>query len=162
MPAPIELLKHVPLFHGLDDKQLDTLSRNFTDRTFTSGQQVTAEGSGGVGFFVIESGEATVSVGSDDRGTLGPGDYFGEVALIDEGARSVDDHRDERLALLRVDAVAVPPARRGQRVDRVAAAAVDGEAPAGDRGALTRRGGELERQLLAQLDQILGRERRVA
>ena len=88
MSAPIELLKQVPLFHGLDDKQLETLSRNFTDRTFASGQQVTAEGSGGVGFFVIESGEATVSVGGDDRGALGPGDYFGEVALIDEGARS--------------------------------------------------------------------------
>ena len=88
MAAPIELLKRVPLFHGLDDKQLDTLARNFTDRTFSEGQQVTAEGSGGVGFFVIEKGEATVSVGGDDRRTLGPGDYFGEVALIDEGARS--------------------------------------------------------------------------
>lgn len=88
MSAPIELIKQVPLFHGLNDKQLETLARNFTDRTFSSGQQVTAEGSGGVGFFVIESGEATVSVGGDDRGTLGPGDYFGEVALIDEGARS--------------------------------------------------------------------------
>jgi CRP/FNR family cyclic AMP-dependent transcriptional regulator len=88
MAAPIELLKRVPLFGGLDDKQLATLSRNFTDRTFAAGQQVTAEGSGGVGFFVIESGEASVSVGGEDRRELGAGDYFGEVALIDEGARS--------------------------------------------------------------------------
>ncbi len=88
MAAPKELLKQVPLFAGLDDKQLATLSRNFTDRTFSAGQQVTAEGAGGVGFFVIESGEATVSVGGQERRTLGAGDYFGEVALIDEGARS--------------------------------------------------------------------------
>ncbi len=88
MAAPKELLKRVPLFAGLDDKQLATLSRNFTDRTFSAGQQVTAEGSGGVGFFVIESGEATVSVGGEERRTLGAGDHFGEIALIDEGARS--------------------------------------------------------------------------
>ncbi len=88
MAAPKDLLKRVPLFHGLNDKQLEHLSRNFTDRTFAAGQQVTAEGGGGVGFFVIESGEATVSVGGEERRTIGPGDYFGEVALIDDGARS--------------------------------------------------------------------------
>jgi CRP/FNR family cyclic AMP-dependent transcriptional regulator len=88
MSAPIELLKRVPLFQGLDEKHLDTLSRTFTDRTFSAGQQVTTEGGGGVGFFVIEDGEAVVSVGGEERRTLGAGDYFGEVALIDEGSRS--------------------------------------------------------------------------
>jgi CRP-like cAMP-binding protein len=88
MSAPKELLKRVPLFQGLDEKQLDHLSRNFTDRTFSSGQEITSEGAGGVGFFVIESGEAVVSVGGDERRTLSGGDYFGEVALIDEGSRS--------------------------------------------------------------------------
>ena len=40
------------------------------------------EGHGGVGFFVIEDGEAKVTVYGEERGTLGPGDYFGEIALI--------------------------------------------------------------------------------
>src|SRR4051812_18623608 len=90
MAAPIELLKRVPLFQGLDDKHLETLSRNFTDRTFAAGSEITHEGSGGVGFFVIDEGEAVVSVGGEERRTLGAGDYFGEVALIDEsgGGRS--------------------------------------------------------------------------
>ena len=88
MAAPIELLRRVPLFQGLDDKHLQSLSRTFTDRTFAAGQTITSEGGGGVGFFVIEDGEAVVSVGGEERRTLGPGDYFGEVALIDEGSRS--------------------------------------------------------------------------
>ena len=47
MAAPKELLKRVPLFQGLDERQLETLARNFTDRTFTAGQQMTSEGGGG-------------------------------------------------------------------------------------------------------------------
>jgi CRP-like cAMP-binding protein len=88
MSAPIELLHRVPLFQGLDRKQLERLSTAFSDRTFPAGHEMTVEGAGGVGFFVIEDGEATVTVGGEERRTLGPGDYFGEVALIDEGTRS--------------------------------------------------------------------------
>jgi CRP/FNR family transcriptional regulator, cyclic AMP receptor protein len=88
MAAPKELLKRVPLFASLDDKHLETLSRNFTDRTFRAGQEMTHEGSGGVGFFVIEDGEAVVSVRGEEVRTLSSGDFFGEVALIDEGPRS--------------------------------------------------------------------------
>src|SRR3981189_3343832 len=82
MAAPKELLKSVPLFKGLDDKHIDTLSRTFTDRTFSAGQEITSEGGGGVGFFIIEDGEAVVSVGGEERRTLGSGDSFGQVALI--------------------------------------------------------------------------------
>jgi CRP-like cAMP-binding protein len=88
MSAPIELIKNVPLFHGLNDKQLKALSNNFTERSFRAGQELTAEGTGGAGFFVIESGAARVTVDGEDRRTLGPGDYFGEIALIDGGLRT--------------------------------------------------------------------------
>ena len=44
MSAPVELIKHVPLFHGLCDKQLKTLANNFTERSFREGQELTAEG----------------------------------------------------------------------------------------------------------------------
>src|SRR5690242_7151416 len=83
-----ELLKNVPLFKGLGDKELDSLSRTLSDRTFTAGTEITSEGAGGVGFFLIESGEADVSVGGAHKRTLGPGDHFGEIALITGGART--------------------------------------------------------------------------
>src|ERR1700750_1298097 len=87
MSAPIEVLQQVPLFKGLDHKSLKNLSAEFTERKFSEGQQLTAEGAGGAGFFVIESGTAKVTVDGEDRATLGPGDFYGEIALIDGGTR---------------------------------------------------------------------------
>ena len=88
MSAPTELLKDVPLFGSLNRDQLQTLSRSFRERTFPAGSEVLTEGQSGVGFFVIEDGEASVSVGGKIVRTLGPGEHFGEVALIDSGPRS--------------------------------------------------------------------------
>jgi len=83
-----ELLGRVPLFSGLDPRELETISRTVHERTFNAGDTVAEEGQGGVGFFVIKSGEAKVSVGGDEVRRLGPGDYFGEIALISEGSRT--------------------------------------------------------------------------
>lgn len=88
MAAPVELLTNVPIFQGLSRKELKTLADNFTQRTFREGTELTAEGQGGVGFFVIESGEAIVTVDGQERRRLGAGDYFGEIALIDGGVRT--------------------------------------------------------------------------
>ena len=57
-------------------------------RTFRAGETVTTEGQGGVGFFVIEDGEARVTVHGEDRRRLGAGDYFGEVALLTDSPRT--------------------------------------------------------------------------
>jgi CRP/FNR family transcriptional regulator, cyclic AMP receptor protein len=78
----------VPLFANLGEEDLETLANQMKERTFREGAAVTSEGLGGAGFFVIVEGNANVSVGSEQRGTLGPGDHFGEMALIDEGMRS--------------------------------------------------------------------------
>jgi CRP-like cAMP-binding protein len=86
--APVELLQKIPLFEDLDRREHETLARSFKERRFNAGETVTAEGTGGVGFFIIGEGEAAVTVGGKERTTFGPGDYFGEVALIDEGART--------------------------------------------------------------------------
>lgn len=88
MAAPVELLKQVPLFQGLDNKSLKRLSETFIDRTFVTDQELAVEGSGGVGFFVIEAGEAVVTVDGEERRVLGAGDWFGEVALLDAGLRT--------------------------------------------------------------------------
>ena len=84
----IELLQRIPLFADLKPKELDRLSDSFKERTFKAGETIASEGESGTGFFVIESGEAVVDIGGDERGRLGPGDYFGDVALIDMGART--------------------------------------------------------------------------
>jgi CRP/FNR family transcriptional regulator, cyclic AMP receptor protein len=83
-----ELLGRVPLFSGLDPRELETISRTVHERTFNAGDTVAEEGQGGVGFFVIKAGEAKVTVGGDEVRRLGPGDYFGEIALISEGSRT--------------------------------------------------------------------------
>jgi CRP/FNR family transcriptional regulator, cyclic AMP receptor protein len=88
MAVSVDLLKQVPLFEHVRDKELQTLARNFTERQFHTGDELTVEGQGGVGFFVIESGTAQVYVDGELRRTIGPGDYFGEIALIDGGTRT--------------------------------------------------------------------------
>ena len=85
---PVELLQRVPLFSDLDRRELESVAESMKQRTFGAGETVAQEGEGGVGFFVIEDGEAKVTVGGQERRRLGPGDYFGEIALISEGART--------------------------------------------------------------------------
>jgi CRP-like cAMP-binding protein len=88
MAASPDLLRRVPLFAELDDGHLDRLVEEFSERHFATGDSIATEGEGGRTFFVIEKGMATVSIGGRDVGTLGPGDSFGEIALIDRAPRS--------------------------------------------------------------------------
>ena len=77
-----ELLRQVPLFSGLERKELEQLAASMKERTFREGQEITTEGEHGVGFFVIDDGEAAVTVRGEQRTILRRGDYFGEIALI--------------------------------------------------------------------------------
>jgi CRP/FNR family cyclic AMP-dependent transcriptional regulator len=81
-------LRRVPLFAGIGDRELGRLANQLTPRSFQEGTTVTQEGGSGVGFFLVLEGNATVTVGGQKRRTLGPGDHFGEVALLDEGPRT--------------------------------------------------------------------------
>ncbi len=93
----VDLLKKVPLFSGLDQRELKRLTGSFKERTFDVGEPVAVEGEAGAGFFVIESGEAVVTVHGEERGRLGPGDYFGDVAMIDQGDRTATVKADSEL-----------------------------------------------------------------
>lgn len=88
MPAPEELIRQVPLFSSLDKKELQGLASTMKERDFDPGDTIASEGATGIGFFIIDEGEATVTVHGDEVGTLKHGDTFGEVALIDDGART--------------------------------------------------------------------------
>jgi CRP-like cAMP-binding protein len=86
--APIDVLRKVSLFEGLDDDELNRLADRFQERTVPEGGVVVEEGSTGTSFFIIAEGEANVSIGGDVKATLGPGECFGEMAVIDEDVRS--------------------------------------------------------------------------
>jgi CRP-like cAMP-binding protein len=89
MTTPEAVLAQVPLFSMLRKKDLADLARNAHDRTFPAGTVLTAEEVGGATTFgVIVSGQASVTVRGRAARTLGPGDYFGEMALIDHSYRS--------------------------------------------------------------------------
>ena len=89
MPRPTnEMLSQVPLFAGLEPRDLDRIADTFKQRNYSAGDTIASEGAGGAGFFVIGEGTAKETVHGEDRATLGPGQYFGEIALLDEGART--------------------------------------------------------------------------
>jgi len=88
VPLDPATLKQVDLFASLDDKEAAKVAQLFKDRSYSAGDVIAEEGKHGVGFFVIESGTAKVTEHGEDRKSLGAGDYFGEIALIDDGART--------------------------------------------------------------------------
>jgi CRP-like cAMP-binding protein len=89
MPGPaVDLLKQVPLFSDLDNRELQEIAGSMKQRSFSTGQQIAVEGESGVGFFIIEDGDASVTVHGDEVRRLGPGDYFGEIALIAQSPRT--------------------------------------------------------------------------
>jgi CRP-like cAMP-binding protein len=84
-----DLLAGVPLLSGLDRKHLEQLGRDFSERTFPAGSIVVREGDEkGIGFFVVAEGEGLVTVKGAEVAKVGPGSYFGEVALISDRTRT--------------------------------------------------------------------------
>ena len=82
-------LKGVPLLSCLNNRELKRVAREVRESRFEAGTTVLREGKmSGVGFFILEEGEASVSVGGDEVGRLQPGDHFGELGLISERART--------------------------------------------------------------------------
>ena len=89
------------LFACLSERQLRKLAKTVKVREFRSGIDVVTEGTmSGVGFFIISEGEASVSVDGNDVATIGPGDHFGELALISEGERTATVTATTRLRCL--------------------------------------------------------------
>jgi CRP-like cAMP-binding protein len=82
-------LAQVPLFSGLNTRQRRKLARLARERNVRPGTAVVKEGlMGGVSFFVVAEGEATVTIGGEEVARLGPGSHFGELALINNRERS--------------------------------------------------------------------------
>jgi CRP/FNR family cyclic AMP-dependent transcriptional regulator len=95
--APIATLKKIPLFAELNDDELAQVAAVFKERRFPAGEIVIQQGSGAAAFFVIDAGEVSVLVDGVQQRTLGAGDYFGEMALIDAGTRTATVKADTEL-----------------------------------------------------------------
>jgi CRP-like cAMP-binding protein len=100
MTTAQEVLAKVPLFSMLSKKELDRLAKDAHQRTFPAGTVLTDEEESGVTFGVIMAGRASVSVHGRPARTLGPADYFGEMALIDHSVRSATITADTELTCL--------------------------------------------------------------
>ena len=83
-----DLLSRVELFRDLDKRELKEIASSMKERTYEAGREIVIEGTEGVGFFVIAGGRATVTADGREVRTLGPGDYFGEIALLGEAKRT--------------------------------------------------------------------------
>jgi CRP-like cAMP-binding protein len=83
-----EQLASVPLFKGLDDDQLSELASWFDVRLASEGIRLCGEGAPGYTFFVLADGTASVTADGEAVATLGPGDFFGEIAILGHGRRT--------------------------------------------------------------------------
>ena len=83
----MQALSRAPLFEGLSKKELAQLARTTEDLEVGAGKVLCKEGRFGSEFFVIVEGEAEVTKEGVHLATLGPGDFFGEVALIERSPR---------------------------------------------------------------------------
>jgi CRP/FNR family cyclic AMP-dependent transcriptional regulator len=103
----IRLLKDVPLFGALTRPQLARLADIAREVTYGPGRMLVRDGTPGVAFYVITEGRAKVIKGkiASARGaaTLGPGDFFGELALLDGGPRTASVVADGAITTIRIE-----------------------------------------------------------
>jgi len=99
----IEHLQKVPMFRGCSQRQLRALARITEVVEEPAGKVLTRAGEPGTEFFLIVDGTARVEVSPQKHGRLGPGDFFGEMSLLDGGPRSATVVAETAIRLLVID-----------------------------------------------------------
>jgi CRP-like cAMP-binding protein len=84
----VDQLAAVPLFASLDDADLNELAPLFEARSVSEGVELTGEGASGYSLFILVEGSAVVTSGGETLAEVGPGDFFGEGAMLGGGRRS--------------------------------------------------------------------------
>ncbi len=100
----MELIKSVPLFSGCSKRELSLLAGIADEMEFGPAQAIVTEGETGVGLQVVMEGKVKVVVGGRTRRVLGPGAFFGEIALLDGGPRSATVVADSDVRTLAIPA----------------------------------------------------------
>ena len=85
--VPSKLAK-VPIFSECTKRELNIIARASKEVPHKAGTVIAREGERGIGLFLILEGDCRVSIGGKTKAKLGPGDFFGEVALLDGGPRT--------------------------------------------------------------------------
>jgi CRP-like cAMP-binding protein len=102
-----QILRNVPLFEGIGAKQLKSLAKWTTTRTYAPGAVIVSEGQTGLGLYVIQSGSVQVSIhspnGEQNLRVMGPGESFGEISLLDDQPRSATVTAIERTTAILLD-----------------------------------------------------------
>jgi CRP/FNR family transcriptional regulator, cyclic AMP receptor protein len=93
-------LGKVPLFSGCSQRELQVVARAVREINHKAGTVIAREGEPGIGLFVITEGTASVSIGGANKGTIRPGEFFGEIALLDGGPRTATVTADTDVKLL--------------------------------------------------------------
>jgi CRP-like cAMP-binding protein len=88
-PEPNKLTR-VPLFASLTDEERERVAAWFEVEEHDAGSHIVHEGSPGYGFFVLDGGDVRIEHAGGEVGRLGPGDVFGELALLGDGRRHAD------------------------------------------------------------------------
>src|SRR5215471_2892929 len=84
----VPILQRSPLFMGYSPPEIKRLAEDFDEQTYMADRRIVAEGMTGMDFFLILDGTALVQSGGKDIARLVPGDFFGEVAALDDGPRT--------------------------------------------------------------------------
>ncbi|TME11990.1 MAG: cyclic nucleotide-binding domain-containing protein [Chloroflexi bacterium] len=92
-------LKRAKLFEGLPDSEIRSVEKQMKIVKHPAGHEIVLRGEGGVGFMVITDGTVTVKTGQGKTRKLGPGDSFGEMALLDNEGRSATVKADTDVTL---------------------------------------------------------------
>ena len=86
----IEMLQKTPLWSALSKQDLKLVAKLSHERSFQIGQAIVTKGEAGVGFYLILEGAVEVRSGGKSLSKLGPGQFFGEMSIIDNQPRSAD------------------------------------------------------------------------
>jgi len=85
-----QILQKAPLWSGLTEKELKIIARSFRELKYESGHTIVRKGERGLGFYVIADGAVEIRSDGTVLAKLGPGEYFGEMAILDKQPRTAD------------------------------------------------------------------------
>lgn len=91
--STLDVLNQIPMFRGLNKRQLQKIAQRFVDREYDKGESIVTQGHGGEGFFIIVTGAAEAVLERLDGqrvvlNPLGANDFFGEMALLSDSLRT--------------------------------------------------------------------------
>jgi CRP-like cAMP-binding protein len=105
MPEPaatLAYLKKVPIFGALPSRELEFVARSVKERVYEPGAMIVKQGEPGIGFFLIADGRVEVSHDGRKIREMGPGEFFGEMALMEERIRTATVTAKDRVRCLQL------------------------------------------------------------